>query len=657
MVFHPKSPAARAFASTFRRTLNSDNRLPGLRVPVVALAEDGTGWPPPHHDLDEAAQSVAVVLADDFMVVGDVAPQGRQSWPVFVAGLARQCREDGHRLVPVQCSESAWPLHSDLSETNFIRAHERAPGERDQWLERRLVIELCRFLLRRGRGDSEVPVRVFLSHAKQDVDAPPGLFNALVAHLTNTQPVEAWIDTGQIEGGANFRERIEEGVEQSAVLVLGTTNYSSRPWCRREVLIAKQFGRPIVVIDGLQGVDVRSFPYLGNVPVLAWGADGARRAVDLLLKELLRIEHTKRVLERQALSGDAILASSPELLTLAGLSKGSAVLYPDPPLGDEEAEILEPLGLRLETPLQRAGAHRVLAKRTIAISISESDDIERQGLFRECLDDALVEVSRHLLVRGATLAYGGHLGSEGYTVTLFDLVRAHQNLSTLPPVERIVNYVGWPLPWATLPVEQRARLQNFVSYRRTSRPADVASLEPATFTEEPIFFPADSPERRYAWARGMTVMREQQSAQIDARIVIGGKFAPTLTALPQGGKQVAWYSGRIPGVIEEALLTLKARRPLYLCGAFGGAAALLIDLVEGRARSEFTWDSRYKPPMPRQCAQFTPRRASNGGTTQRWQASWRALAWRACPSSMDCLRRRTASCFVPATCRAWSNSF
>jgi hypothetical protein len=74
MVFHPQVAEARAFASSFRRALNSDNRLPGLRVPVVALIEDGSGWPPARHDLDEAEQSVAIVLADDYMVFGDQPP-------------------------------------------------------------------------------------------------------------------------------------------------------------------------------------------------------------------------------------------------------------------------------------------------------------------------------------------------------------------------------------------------------------------------------------------------------------------------------------------------------------------------------------------------------------------------------------------------------
>lgn len=596
LVFHPRSDEARALAKAFHQALNSDPLLPGLRVPTVMLEEDGTGLPPVHHDLGEAEHSIAIVFSDDHMVTGGAAQEGRSSWPAFVCSLAEQCQGGTkHRFLPVQLSQHAWPLHDQLCEINFIAAHIQNEDIRYRWLERRLLIELCRFLLGQAPG-GRAPVKVFLSHAKHDIGVEPKLFEAMVDHLTTTQPVETWIDSGQILPGSSFRESIETAVQESAVIVLATAAYSGRPWCRREVLLAKKYGRPVVVVDGLQGVDVRSFPYIGNVPVISWSADGAQQAVDFLLKEVVRIKHNKLVLGGQKQFSDIVLPSAPELLTLAPLERGTSVLYPDPPLSDEEEETLEPLGMRLQTPLQRAGNSRVLDKRKIALSISESDDIGRYGLLPEQLDDAMIEMSRHLLVRGATLAYGGHLGNEGYTQALADLVAAHQSLSTLPQLERILNYVGWPLPYEKLPVSQKAKFTRLVTFKRTPRPEGVERLAPNVFVAEPDYFSADTPSKRYAWARGMSAMREQQSQETDARVVIGGKVGATVTALPNGGKEMKWYSGRIPGVAEEAIATLQAGRPLYLCGAFGGAAALVIDLLEGRRRDEFTWNYQKQAP-------------------------------------------------------------
>jgi hypothetical protein len=144
--------------------------------------------------------------------------------------------------------------------------------------------------------------------------------------------------------------------------------------------------------------------------------------------------------------------------------------------------------------------------------------------------------------------------------------------------------------------DQRAKFKDHSTFVRTEAPAGIAALEPQTFVPEPSYFPADSPVRRFAWARGMTLMRERQTADVRARIAIGGKVGPTVTAQPDGSKKLAWYAGRIPGVIEEILLTLQAGKPLYLCGAFGGAAALAIELLDGRVPQEFTWEFQKQAP-------------------------------------------------------------
>ena len=155
-----------------------------------------------------------------------------------------------------------------------------------------------------------------------------------------------------------------------------------------------------------------------------------------------------------------------------------------------------------------------------------------------------------------------------------------------------MNDVGWPLPLQTLPPEDRAEYQRVAKYRRIPRPAGVEFLEPETFGEEPTRFLPDTPARRYAWARGMTAMREAQTTSAKARVVLGGKVGPTVTAIGEA----KWYGLDTRRVVEEALLSLKAGQPLYLLGAFGGAARLVIDLLEGRPRPEFTWDYQKAAP-------------------------------------------------------------
>lgn len=51
-------------------------------------------------------------------------------------------------------------------------------------------------------------------------------------------------------------------------------------------------------------------------------------------------------------------------------------------------------------------------------------------------------------------------------------------------------------------------------------------------------------------------MRAMMRAETSGRIAIGG--------------QVENYKGKMPGIAEEALLSLKAKQPLFLVGGFGG---------------------------------------------------------------------------------------
>jgi hypothetical protein len=87
----------------------------------------------------------------------------------------------------------------------------------------------------------------------------------------------------------------------------------------------------------------------------------------------------------------------------------------------------------------------------------------------------------------------------------------------------------------------------------------------------------------------LTDMRRVLAEECHARICLGGKMTS--------------FEGWMPGVAEEAFLTLHAARKhresggraLYLSALFGGAAAGLIEAIEGR-----TWDERLALPAREQ---------------------------------------------------------
>ena len=394
------------------------------------------------------------------------------------------------RFVPFQLSENAWPLDVRLKEVAFAKAHLQSEGDaRNAFVVRRIIVELCRYLSNLeavAESQFEAPIKIFLSHTKADMDKEPRVTKRLIECLKEDQPIEAWVDSGDIAAGSKFAEAIERGVKRTSLLAVLTDTYATREWCREEILLAKEHQRPVAVVDALTSYEVRSFPYLGNVPRIRWDGD-PQKGIDLLLKETLRHLHATALLDQCKQPGDYVFARPPELATLVGLGPETTVLYPDPPVGVGEAKRLAKVKVPITTPFQRLAADRPLKGQPIALSMSESTDIESYGLDSLHLEGCMLDLSRYLLIKGATLAYGGHLGAEGYTQKLFELVRTHNSLEGVQPFERIVNHRGWPLPRLT--VEQLAKLNQVSKTVELPRPADVDETLHPDFVPDPSYFP------------------------------------------------------------------------------------------------------------------------------------------------------------------------
>jgi hypothetical protein len=596
IIFHPESTAARDLARHIHIQLNGDLIVPGLRVPTVFSPAGEGNRPPTAYRLDFAERNFVVVLADDRLSIDD-------AWCRFAADLWQSCLGSPTRFVPIQLSENAWPLNERLKGVSFAKAFlQPAGGAREAFVVRRLVVELCRYLSNLeavAESQFEAPITLFLSHAKADLEQEPKVTKRLIESLREDQPIEAWVDSGDIASGSKFAEAIERGVKRTSLLSVLTDTYATREWCREEILLAKEHQRPVAVVDALTNYEVRSFPYMGNVPRIRWDGD-PQKSIDLLLKETLRHLHAKTLLNECKQPGDYVFARPPELATLVGLESNATVLYPDPPVGVGEAKRLAKAKAQITTPFQRLAADQSLKDVLIALSMSESTDIEVCGLDPLHLEGCMLEISRYLLIKGATLAYGGHLGSEGYTQKLFELVRTHNALEEVKPFQRIMNHRGWPLP--RLSVEQRAKLNQVSQTEELARPADIDETLHPDFVPSPDFFPAErSPRHRFAWARGMTEMRALQADKfrsgVVARIVVGGTFGPTEKVTEAGLPKKQWYMSRIPGVLEEVILSAQTGQPVFLIGAFGGVAKLLIDLIQRIPREEATWEYQKHAPF------------------------------------------------------------
>ena len=131
-------------------------------------------------------------------------------------------------------------------------------------------------------------------------------------------------------------------------MAIYTDSYSTRDWCKHEVIKAKREQVPMVVVDCLQTIDERAFPYLGNVPVIRMDPD--KDTIPLIIGQLLD-EVFKDLLWRctvekfhKSFPRITFMARPPELLSLTTLPNTTGngerfVVYPDPPMSTDELEL------------------------------------------------------------------------------------------------------------------------------------------------------------------------------------------------------------------------------------------------------------------------------------------------------------------------------
>jgi hypothetical protein len=209
----------------------------------------------------------------------------------------------------------------------------------------------------------------------------------------------------------------------------------------------------------------------------------------------------------------------------------------------------------------------LLKEKTIGISISESDNLQELGYGIAHLKDAMIEVARYILALGGKVAYGGDMRQGGFTELMFDLLVSYKADKLLAPHERFYNYLAFPLSLNLTP-EKEAELKLNVSFKKIAPPDDVV------IENKNEFIKPDTTENLYVWARCLTKMREEMESECDARIFIGGR--------------TKGFKGKCSGILEELLIALQHKHPVYLVGAFGGITKDVIDALNNIKANSFT---------------------------------------------------------------------
>ncbi len=302
----------------------------------------------------EGAEFTAVVVLAEAKLVDD------PEWPGHVHDVAQAARTRGFSagFFPVTIDRRGLELGFDQQALRWDQWEEQT--DRHQRLTSDLTHEFCRMLRHRlgefqqsdGRAALErylEKIQVFISHSKHDDDGES------VAHdirdwIQGNSPLASFFDVYDIPPGLPFEEVLLHQIGAGAVMAVHTDSYSTREWCRREVIEAKRRLVPMLVVDCVRDVDPRGMPYLGNVPVVRMEPDRTDRigtVAGCLLDEVFRtwLWLCRVGLHLADSPGVLFTARPPELITLAALTPGGedsapVIVYPDPLMRSDDQRLL-----------------------------------------------------------------------------------------------------------------------------------------------------------------------------------------------------------------------------------------------------------------------------------------------------------------------------
>ena len=361
VVWHPRCAesdgAARFLIEHFTRERYS---IEDMGISVFEWSTPPTGSPVPAA-VDWGTGEAVVVVA----LLGDEV-QRDAAWSNYVRELADQCGPDDATrsqrcLLPVAMTHPTIATELGVQALRW-RDWQVDRSGRARRLVREVTYETSRMLRTMPVTDPDLAsrmekVRVFLSHSKHD-DVGERTAQCIRDWIHDDVQLSVFLDIADIPAGLPPDEVLETEVRQSAVLIVYSDSFSSREWCGREVLVAKESDRPIVVADCIEDLDERAFPYLANVPIVricSQQPHGVERVVGRLLDEIFKdfLWKCRTATLSQANPHVRFVARAPELLTAVNARRlfphTSVVVYPDPSLSLRELELMEGFGFNFQS--------------------------------------------------------------------------------------------------------------------------------------------------------------------------------------------------------------------------------------------------------------------------------------------------------------------
>ena len=517
----------------------------GLDIPVYFSTGSDT-QPVNEIDYTRSEKMVILLLIDQKMYISSV-------WRDVVKNIPNTSKVC---LCPVSQSQFALDFSDRIADQQFISLKTYSIIENWQEFKTRLFD----YLIRSISDNPKKKLKIFISHSKRDRD-DIGRVNAenLRDYLRKETKDDSFYDVNDIVDGFRFDHQIDSAIKDSLLIVLFTNTYSCREWCRRELLTAKKHKIPAIAVFMVNGDIDRVFPYIGNIPSTIYDGDWSP-VLNLLFHTALDQYYEQLLLERIKEGDTTVLPFSPEAFSFSIVDDAKkTVLYPEPPLGQEEIEILQAIrpGIAFYTPMQYFAKDIDLKGEKIAISVSESDNLKALGIGQAFLRDLTVELSRHILIAKGRMIYGGDLRREGYTELFKELSYQYGQFEKKDSSHiYFENYLAWPMTTQLTEDILADYAHNRISLIKVGNAPDCEGI-----VKLDQYLPPFGDQNLYLWGQSLTKMRQEMEFAVSARIIVGGR--------------ASGFKGKMAGLLEEFKMAKDSNHPIYLIGGFGGIARML----------------------------------------------------------------------------------
>ena len=512
---------------------------------------------------------ICFVFIDDSLIIN------KHNWTKVFDELIQLYNQGNIHVIPIKFSEHAYDAFDSFKLMNFI-----IDDDKTKFDKLLLAVAYSIYsIIFNSDETNKVDIPLFLSHSKKSRGAD--VARNMIKYITSSKsPIKVFFDENDIKYGERFDITIDENMKKSTLIVLHTDGFSSREFCRREVLSAKKYGRPIVLVDFLENGENRSFPYLGNTKTIKVDKNvNYFKLIFEVLKESIRLEYFKKKNESivRFFKSDSektrVIPYPPELLTMSySEKKREVIIYPNPVLGNEEIQILKSQypSKAFLTPILYATSTKnykdMLKGISISFSISETNSMKssKDALYRS--QEMLVNISRYLIASGAKIIYSGNINYPNFNF-----------------LDILINQFNTCKDWIE---ERKGITTDFFEYLyikgdlgniSKSKLAAISNVGQITLIDPVVRCDLEEINGAYA----LSELREQVSLKVSASIFIGGK--------------TDGYFGSMPGVLEEFIKAIKNNKIVFLIGAFGGVTSEIINIILNSTKPQ-TISNAYQLP-------------------------------------------------------------